>query len=236
MPGLIGSAAMGGLPGGARGAGVGGPRLAVPSPAAAEPTGAADLDDVEDILQQVRRDVRAMQQAPAAGQAEEPGAPVSGMLSDPGSGWSAQTGAPLKPLNRCQSESIWNKPGTRDKQDGEAPRAAQPKAAVRGRYVFGGGAESQVLTAQLGRGQGVTGALSSAEPAAVASFSPRLHGGAMGRGEPKEPPSSAAGGTGQSVLPSGRGPPEAQFVLAEDDEYCLDPSDTLGLPADGRLR
>lgn len=105
--------------------------------------GVADSDDVDDILKQVRRDVAAIQHQSAPTALEEEPASSSGSRRPPGPPTTRQ-------LNRSQSEATWDRPKTREREE-DIPRAL-PKSTVRGRYVFSGGAETQVLTGNVGRG------------------------------------------------------------------------------------
>lgn len=163
--------------------------------------GIADQDDVDGILQQVRHDVRSIQQGsrqreldgrwfvkghavqivindgavmalggepqlitwegPGKFYIDDQGSRVDGTLvgteiiwSD-GDVWIAMQdglqagssgGRPVaKSLSRNMSDATWDRPRTMEAKDAQPPRA-QPKATVRGNYVFSGGAESQVLT------------------------------------------------------------------------------------------
>lgn len=245
------SLAVGGHYGGG-GCGLGGLRRLPGTASAANlrpSAGIADADDVDDILQQVRRDVRAIQSSTAeraqeldgtwqcsawperlvtvaggAVQSLEGGAekPITILgagklfLSDQGrrtdgelvraatdegpvcceirwsggevwvrlqeaTGQSAPSSGPCrtaaaaaagKSLSRCQSEATWDRPTNGDREEPEVSRAA-PKATVRGRYVFSGSAETQVLS--NGRGIG-----SSYSDEFASQFSPRMPGSGAG--------------------------------------------------------
>lgn len=111
-----------------------------------------DSDDVEDILQQVRRDVAFIQHAApkcavAGGASLEHGqcslADHAVPAVSSGSRQGPQGPPSARGLNRSASEATWDRPRTSERQD-EVPRAL-PKATVRGRYVFSGGAQSEVL-------------------------------------------------------------------------------------------
>lgn len=96
--------------------------------------GVADSDDVEDLVQSVRRDVSAISRNQDARQAARRDPRVTAQSEQ-------------RPLSRSFSEATWDRPrtGTVERED-EAGRARPaPKAHVRGRYVFSGGAETQVL-------------------------------------------------------------------------------------------
>lgn len=117
-----------------------------------------DDDDVEDIVRQVRRDVATMQHRDR----------------------DEEMVGTIRPLGHSASEATFDRPKTRDRED-ERPRP-MPKAAIRGRYVFGG-SENQVLGGALSaRGGGAHGGGAAAAapgfgmPLAELShnFSPRL--------------------------------------------------------------
>mmetsp|Transcript_22318 Transcript_22318/g.70501 ORF Transcript_22318/g.70501 Transcript_22318/m.70501 type:complete len:230 (-) Transcript_22318:76-765(-) len=154
--------------------------------------GAAVSDDVDDILQQVRGNVTAIQNAASAGHEQD--APSSGGHPELG----------VRQLSRSFSEATWDRPAPGEQE--AVPRAA-PKAIVRGRYVFSGGAETQVLTGHGGRHAGAspgeqaaTGAVLQLSPRPAQAFHERLSGRLGPRG-PKAPPRKEAtlqsGGAGQ---------------------------------------
>mmetsp|Transcript_46571 Transcript_46571/g.84164 ORF Transcript_46571/g.84164 Transcript_46571/m.84164 type:complete len:221 (+) Transcript_46571:65-727(+) len=124
----------------------------------------SDSDDVESLVQRVRRDVSAMQHA---GIGSQDGRSARGdPRRDPRLG--AQQD---RPLSRSFSEATWDRPKTREKEE-EVPRARPvPKAHVRGRYVFSAGAENQVL----GGGLSLPGAAegSALDTEFSSQFSPR---------------------------------------------------------------
>lgn len=167
--------------------------------------GIPDQDDVDGILQQVRKDVRAIQhtttdrgreldgrwcvkghavqivindgavmalggepqlitfQGPGKFYINDQGTRVEGTLVGTEIHWSdgdiwiamqdmgpadsagGKRGGPApKALSRNMSDATWDRPKTLESN--EAKPRAQPKATVRGRYVFSAGAENQVLT------------------------------------------------------------------------------------------
>lgn len=114
-----------------------------------------DDDDVEDIVRQVRRDVATMQHRDR----------------------DEEIVGNLRPLGHSASEATFDRPKTRDRED-ERPRP-MPKAAIRGRYVFGG-SENQVLGGALSA-RGAHGSAAAAAPGfgmplaeLSHNFSPRL--------------------------------------------------------------
>jgi len=196
--------------------------------------GVADEDDVEGILQQVRKDVRGIQASqPSRGREldgrwcvkghnvqivindgavmalggqpqlitfegagqfyiNDQGSRVDGVLVGTEIHWSdgdvwiamqdldsgnGQSSA-AKSLSRNRSDATWDRPRTRETQ--EAPRAQPKPAAVRGRYVFSGGAETQVLGGQLDR-QRATTDFSDDRVVSQSLLTPRKPGGTSAR-------------------------------------------------------
>jgi len=153
--------------------GMGGKSSAVASAANLRPSAVHDDDDVEDILQQVRKDVAAIQNAadqdPSACTPRRPHQSLQGM----------------RPLSRSFSEATWDRPKTRERE-GEDKLRALPKATVKGRYVFSGDAEKQVLDKHhAARATRASGASYDLLPDLASQFTPRPTGRS---GETREHP------------------------------------------------
>lgn len=175
--------------------------------------GISDSDDVDDIVRQVRRDVAAIQHAapPASAarmQDSECGAEDAELAQAPAQSSTARG------MSRSQSEATWDRLRARDGEAQEEGAGALPKATVRGRYVFSGSTDGQVLAGQAARLAASSSECSSMEFSS--QFSPR-------------PPVGRAGPLGRatgSEASASRGVPRASAMrgfamheVPEDAQY-----------------
>jgi len=127
----------------------------------------SDPDDVDDLLQRVRH-ASAIQNASAIHDSRQPLVPSS---RAPVQATPRGDSSKVRPLSRSLSEATWDRPKTREHEEEDRPHRALPKATVRGRYVFSGGAEAQVLAPRPGRSGPEESCLGLTEFAS--QFSPR---------------------------------------------------------------
>eukprot|EP00927_Polykrikos_kofoidii_P073105 TRINITY_DN69177_c0_g1_i1.p1 TRINITY_DN69177_c0_g1~~TRINITY_DN69177_c0_g1_i1.p1 ORF type:complete len:223 (-),score=27.94 TRINITY_DN69177_c0_g1_i1:508-1176(-) len=160
-------------------------------------------DDVEDIVEKVRRDVRVIYDQKHDATAED-------RPSDSNAARQRQdTPGVTRSLSRSLSEATWDRPRTCEREE-EIPRA-QPKAMVRGRYVFSSGAESQVLSGQTHLGIPRGRASETSEPCSL-QFSPRppVRQWDASRGSNRQSDPQGAAAAASSL---------AEVVESENDDY-----------------
>jgi len=125
---------------------------------------AADADDVDAIVQQVRRGVASIGRiaGPTSGEIEHdmeqeriealvsPRTPGNGVGQGLSRSFSETSATFFRPRGQVYQDRLALQQRLASEQE-ETPPKPLAKAAVRGRYVFAGGAETQVLTGRKGR-------------------------------------------------------------------------------------